>query len=372
MKREDILNGVQRFAPWFHRIDLGDRIFTKTESIMGEPIDYPRQAWEIIGKCLPADLRGKSVLDVGCNGGFYCVEAKRRGAERVLGVDGQRHHVRQALFVRQVLGLDLEFRRFSVYDLTSKLVGQFDITLALGLVYHLKHLVLALERLFEVTRDLMIVESAIVGPEQAPASSTQFVGPGRERLYPIFYADNPPDAKEQVFNWFLPSTSALEALLRNVGFQDVTLFEVVRDRAVFVCRKPAGLPSQRSVDDYVAEIEFTGPPPPQLCKPSANLNFTFHVTNTGRIEWPVSDPEQHIVRVGAHLLRADEEEVDWDWARAPLPHKVCPGETAEVEFTVEAPDHPGDYIIEFDLVAEHLTWFEDFGSGLPRHHLSVR
>ena len=64
------------------------------------------------------------------SGGFYCVEAKRRGAARVLGVDGQRQHVRQALFVRKVLGLDLEFRRFSVYDLKPETVGVFDITLA--------------------------------------------------------------------------------------------------------------------------------------------------------------------------------------------------------------------------------------------------
>ncbi|HEX6625447.1 MAG TPA: DUF1698 domain-containing protein, partial [Pyrinomonadaceae bacterium] len=147
MTREEILSELERLQPWFHRIDLGGGLFTKTESVMGEPVDHPAGPWQTIGKCVPADLAGKSVLDVGCNAGFYAFEAKRRGAARVLGVDGQRQHVRQALFVRKALGMEgVEFRRMNVYELTRRNVGQFDITLALGLVYHCKHLVLALER----------------------------------------------------------------------------------------------------------------------------------------------------------------------------------------------------------------------------------
>ncbi|MCA1635830.1 MAG: DUF1698 domain-containing protein [Acidobacteria bacterium] len=140
MTREEILSELERLQPWFHRIDLGGGIFTKTESVMGEPVDHPAGPWEVIGKCIPADLAGKSVLDVGCNAGFYAIEAKRRGAARVLGVDGQRQHVRQAVFVRGALGLDIEYRRMNVYELNRRTVGQFGITLALGLVYHLKHL----------------------------------------------------------------------------------------------------------------------------------------------------------------------------------------------------------------------------------------
>src|SRR3954462_5068217 len=231
MTRDEILAGLKILEPWFHRIDLGDGIVTKTESVMGESVDHPRETWEVIQQCLPADLSGKNVLDVGCNGGFYCVEAKRRGAHRVLGVDGQRQHVRQALFVRKVLGLDLEFRRFSVYDLDPRTIGKFDITLALGLVYHLKHLVLALERLCDVTNELLILETAIIPPEKTPESFVQPLGEIRQMLHPVFVADNPPEAKEQVFNWFLPGTAALQALLRNVGFDDAIVHSVVSDRA---------------------------------------------------------------------------------------------------------------------------------------------
>lgn len=372
MTRAEILSGLKLHEPWFHRIDLGDGIFTKTESVMGEPVDHPRESWEVIRQCLPEDLSNKSVLDVGCNGGFYCVEAKRRGAGRVLGVDGQRQHVRQALFVRKVLGLELEFRRFSVYDLNPETVGRFDITLALGLVYHLKHLVFALERLYDVTNELLIIESAIIPPEQTPESFVQPLGEIRQTLHPIFYAENPAESKEQVYNWFLPSPAALQALLQNTGFDEVEIFSVVRDRAVLVCRKAAGR-SQPTVADYVATLAFAHDKPPTICQPGDELTFRIRVTNSGRNPWPATgQPDtKGIVRLGAHLLRSDEEEVDWDHGRAALPRDLAPGESAELDFITRAPNEPGAYIIEFDLVAEHVTWFEDFGPGVLRHPFTV-
>ena len=371
MTRAEILSGLKLLEPWFHQIDLGGGIFTKTESVMGEPVDHPRETWEVIQRCLPADLRRKSLLDVGCNGGFYCVEAKRRGARRVLGVDGQRQHVRQALFVRRVLGLDLEFRRFSVYDLDPETIGEFDITLALGLVYHLKHLVLGLERLYEVTKELLIVETAIIPPEQTPASFIQPLGEIRQMLHPLAYAENPPDAKEQVYNWFLPSPDALRALLLNTGFAEVSVFDVTRDRAVLVCRKDPSTIS-RTVHDYVASLGF-GSTPPAVLEAGKAVTFNLRVTNRGRAPWPaIGSPEtKGIVRLGAHLLGADEEELNWDSGRATLPRDLAPGKTAELEFVFRAPEKPGSYIIEFDMVAEHVTWFEDFGPGVLRHSFVV-
>src|SRR2546423_6178986 len=103
MTRAEILNGLKLLEPWFHRIDLGGGIFTKTESVMGEPVDHPRETWEVIQRCLPADLTGKSVLDVGSNGGFFFVGAESPRAHPGLGVYGQRPHVRQAVLVREGL-----------------------------------------------------------------------------------------------------------------------------------------------------------------------------------------------------------------------------------------------------------------------------
>ncbi len=91
MTDEEILAGIERLRPWFHCIELRAGIKTKSETYGSEPPDHPQGTWEKIKRYFSADLSGKSVLDVGCNAGFYAVEAKRRNAGRVLGVDAQRH-----------------------------------------------------------------------------------------------------------------------------------------------------------------------------------------------------------------------------------------------------------------------------------------
>src|SRR5947209_8360293 len=124
---DEIAQRIERLGPWFHRIELGDGLATKSESFSGEDADHPRATWEKVRVCLPDDLSGKSVLDVGCNAGFYSIEMKRRGAERVLGVDSQRNLIRQAEFVRNVLDLDIEYRRLSVYDLDPITMDQVEV-----------------------------------------------------------------------------------------------------------------------------------------------------------------------------------------------------------------------------------------------------
>jgi tRNA (mo5U34)-methyltransferase len=372
MTREEILAELKRLEPWFHSIDLGGGITTKTESVMGEPVDHPHGPWQIIQQCLPRDMRDKSLLDVGCNAGFYSFEAKRRGAARVLGVDGQRQHIRQALFVRKVLGLDLEFRRLNVYELDRQAIGQFDITLALGLIYHLKHLVLALENLYKVTRETLVIETAIMPPERTPASFTHPLGEAQMRLHALALVENPQAAKEQVFNWFLPSVEALEALLGNTGFDSIEVVEVKNERAVLVCRKSAAQSERDVLHHYVAALALEAGP--SKSRPGEERRFTLRIENAGLTRWPARGEDQSgkgAVQVGAHLLRSDEEELSWDYSRADLPHDLEPGEVESISIALRTPEEPGRYIVEFDMVAEHIAWFEDFGSGTLRHELTV-
>ena len=372
MTREEMLAELERLQPWFHRIDLGGGLFTKTESVMGEPVDHPAGPWQTIQKCLPEDLTGKSVLDVGCNAGFYAIEANRRGAARVLGVDGQRQHVRQAVFVRKALGLDIEYRRMNVYELTRRAVGEFDITLALGLLYHLKHLVLALENLYQVTRELLVIETAIMPPERTPESFTHPLGEAEMRLHALALVENPPEAKEQVFNWFLPGVESLRALLRNTGFSETEVVEVKNERAVLVCRKEVGAAARDVRHHYVAALSLAGGP--GACRPGEEVTFAVRVENAGLLPWPVvgeGPGGRGAVHLGSHLLREDEEEVAWDFGRADLPRDLAPGDAATVEIALRAPAEPGRYTVEFDMVAEHVAWFEDFGSGTLRLALTV-
>src|SRR5688500_14444507 len=242
--REELLEGIHRLDPWFHCIELAPGVLTKTESVAGEPADHPRETWDIIKNCLPADLSGKSVLDVGCNAGFYSVEAKRRNASRVLGVDAMRREIMQANFVRRALDLDIEFRSLSVYDLSVATVGRFDVTLALGLIYHLKHLVLGLEKLAQVTKDTLIIETALLPRRYNLLASVlgrqaeYVIGDLRRPLHLIGWVENPPEALASGYNWFLPSLDGAVALCKVVGFRDVSVFDIRRGRAVIVCRDP--------------------------------------------------------------------------------------------------------------------------------------
>lgn len=363
MTDEEMRVGIERLRPWFHCIELRAGIKTKFETYGSEPADHPRGTWEKIKRHLPADLTGKSVLDVGCNAGFYAVEAKRRNAARVLGVDAQRHQIRQARFVNRALGLDIEFEKMSVYDLSPATTGQFDITLALGLIYHCKHLVLALEKLFLVTKELLIIETDIYPPEKTPASFSYSIGGLHPTVHPLAYVENPPEAKEAIFNWFLPSPAALQALLRNVGFDEVEIFSLENARAVLGCRKRVAYPDSRAISHLA--VKLTLEDGPVKSAPAATLRYRLRAENTGYARWLAQgEPgtEKGAVRLAAHLTDEEGEALAWYYARTPLAADILPGEAATLELALRAPDKPGTYRLEFDMVAEHLAWFEDLGS----------
>jgi tRNA (mo5U34)-methyltransferase len=185
---------------WAHRIDLGQGVVTPG-------IFDNRQTLERLR--LPENLAGQTVLDVGCWDGFYSFEAERRGAERVLATDSfvWRAGRRDAfLLARRALRSGVEDREIDVLELSPDAVGTFDMVLFLGVLYHMKHPMLALERVASVTRRLLVVETVI----------DLLYLPGKAlRFYPGAELDG--DAT----NWFGPTPAALEAMLRVVGFRRV-------------------------------------------------------------------------------------------------------------------------------------------------------
>jgi tRNA (mo5U34)-methyltransferase len=74
---------IDALGEWFHNLDLAG-IPTAPNHFLG---NYPRCKWESFADSLPKDLSGRTVLDLGCNAGFYAFEMKRRGADRVVAVD---------------------------------------------------------------------------------------------------------------------------------------------------------------------------------------------------------------------------------------------------------------------------------------------
>ena len=229
---ERIRERARARGPWFHNIDLNG-VPTAPEHFLG---DYPMVKWRRFSHAIPADLRGKAVLDIGCNAGFYAIEMKRRGAARVLGVDSDPDYLAQARFAAEIWGLDIEYRLLSAYDVGA-LGERFDIVLFMGVLYHLRHPLLALDLIHEhVARDLFVFQSMQRGSDYVlplrddyPFSETAiFHESGYPKLHFVerSYAHDPT-------NWWVPNRAGTEAMLRSAGFAILSHPE----EEVFVCRR---------------------------------------------------------------------------------------------------------------------------------------
>src|SRR3954470_9433877 len=146
---------IAALGPWFHNMRLAG-VQTAPDHFLG---DYPQIKYERFSDSLPQDLSGKTVLDIGCNGGFYSLEMKRRGADRVVGIDHDPRYLAQARLAAEVSELEIEFQQLSVYEVAA-LREQFDLVLFMGVLYHLRHPLLALDLIHEhVARDVLIFQS---------------------------------------------------------------------------------------------------------------------------------------------------------------------------------------------------------------------
>jgi tRNA (mo5U34)-methyltransferase len=207
---------------WFHRIDVGHGVVTPGQD------DSPTKLQRLD---IPDDLSGKSVLDIGAYDGFFTFECERRGAT-VLAIDFP-----QAAGYRvasELVGSSAEFRELSVYDVTPTTVGEFDIVLFLGVLYHLRHPLLALERIHDVCRELLIMETQICDACFLSASGEPLVlasvaPPVAEVPIMQFYPE--AELNRDPSNWWTPNLVALDAMLRTSGFEPIR----VNDDGVRAC-----------------------------------------------------------------------------------------------------------------------------------------
>jgi tRNA (mo5U34)-methyltransferase len=191
---------------WFHTMDLGLGVVTRGYD------DTPTRLSRI---ALPADLRGKRVLDVGTWDGFFAFEAERRGAADVLATDSFAWHAagwsgrRGFDLARTALHSRVRSLEIDVMEISLQTVGgTFDVVLFLGILYHLRHPLLALEHIADIATELVIVETE-ADDLLVPWASIAFY-PDRE------LNDDPT-------NWFAPNIPAAVGLLRAAGFPRVTV-----------------------------------------------------------------------------------------------------------------------------------------------------
>jgi len=227
----DLEARIEALAPWFHNINLHG-VWTAPDHFLG---DYPGAKFRRFADGLP-DVRGKSVLDIGCNAGFYSIEMKRRGAARVLGIDSDERYLAQARLATETLGFDdIEFAKLDVYQVGA--IGEtFDLVIFMGVLYHLRHPLLALDLIREhVAGDMMLFQSMQRGSkhvfevaENYPFAETDHFF---ESDYPKLHFIERRYADDWT-NWWAPNRACTEAMLRASGFS----IEERIEEEVYLCR----------------------------------------------------------------------------------------------------------------------------------------
>ena len=218
-RRTVLAKQVEELGEWFHNIELFG-VFTAPRHFLG---DFPNIKWKHIANAIPADLAGASVLDVGCNGGFYSIEMKKRGASRVLGIDIDDRYLTQARFAAATLGYDIEFQKCSVYDV-DKVPGTFDYVLFMGVFYHLRYPLFALDKLVTKVRGQLVFQTMLRGSDCVGTYKDDYHfwdgNVFRDPSFPCMYFIEKKYAGDQT-NWWIPNKSAAEAVLRSAGLEIV-------------------------------------------------------------------------------------------------------------------------------------------------------
>lgn len=216
-RREDAIALVKSFPFWYHRIYLGHGVYTMD----GGPA-YHESVWERAKLAFPSDLKGASVLDVGCNAGYFSIQLKLRGAGQVVGIESWEDFYNQAELCRHIWNLDIEYRHTDAHQI-DVIQQKFDLVVFAAILYHLKNPLYVLEQIGRVCEDAILVESEIL-PE-APGNCVYVrqgpfgqiaVTPCHRGMMKFIEAE---ELNGDVTNWWVPDTECVMGMLRTAGFK---------------------------------------------------------------------------------------------------------------------------------------------------------
>lgn len=245
--KEQILEGVNAFPFWYHRIEL--------------PFGITTPGWAPIAPQvyrIPEDLSGKRVLDIGAWDGYWTFEALKRGAREVVAIDDFSDFLdrlkkddRKAWetfdFCKSALGYSDEVCRrmeLSIYDVGEEKLGRFDVVFFFGTLYHLRYPLLALDRISSVCDDMLFVESAICDDYSPYRGGLGNGYPGNQMIMEFYpgkqYGNNDT-------NWWCPTLFCLMHMVNASGFQEVEAWKLTDNppelplcRGFVKARKTAG------------------------------------------------------------------------------------------------------------------------------------
>ena len=222
-EKQDFVNKSE----WFQRIDLGDGIVTPGSQDCA--LTLRRVAF-------PTDLAGKTVLDIGANNGFFSLEAKRRGATRVVALDiwdttyTDTASIDNIYFCRDALGLEIEIVQCDFLDYESE---PFDVVLFMGVLYHLQNPLGGLQRVARLARELVVLETHIIGGDDPIPMARFYEGTelGRDQT-----------------NWWGPNSACVVAMMRVAGMTNIGTVNLWGDR-LSIHARGAGRRDLQEIDD---------------------------------------------------------------------------------------------------------------------------
>lgn len=338
MQEEEIRAAVADIQ-WFHDYEVVPGIMTNGVSNMQQRASYFQ---------IPKDLTGKRVLDIGCADGYFTFLAESRGAT-VVSIDAWPW--RGYSLAHKLRGSQAEFHQMSVYDIHPENLGTFDIVFFFGVFYHLKHPLLALERIAHVTREFAIIESEIIPERQYPPGVKGKLAQTAEKIIPPHHPQEAGLARfyEQdtlhgdPTNWWIPDVPALLGTVRAAGFPRVEL--VTRydgKRGIVHAYKGPRTAKKILSEDFFIHID-----------PVPGVPAGEKVKITG---WAISqlNPEKGIERISLYLNQLDDPQF----------------QLGEAEYGIERPDLTKAYIPAYLHSGYQFTW-DTSGAKPGRHTLYV-
>ena len=214
--QETIRRMLSDHGRWWHEIEVAPGIVTPGD-------DSNRMKLPILDSIgLPANLSGRRVLDIGCSDGYFSFEAEKRGAE-VTAIDFVPETYTGFAVAREILGSSAEYRMDNVYNLTPESYGYFDVVFFLGVIYHLRKPLAALDAIRSVMKpgaQLFVATMMIDEYFQLPDGTVTTLAALNPVLpsVPLWQAYPGDSLNGDFTNCFAPNRRALEVALEEAGF----------------------------------------------------------------------------------------------------------------------------------------------------------
>ncbi|MBX2997415.1 MAG: DUF1698 domain-containing protein [Caldilineaceae bacterium] len=216
--RESLIALVNSFPYWYQRIYLGQGVYTLPV------VQLHNYVWQTIKTMLPDGFKGASILDVGTNAGYFCIQAKLNGAAQVVGVDFEDRYLKQAETCRSIWKLDIDYRQTDIDQLQLHTMGQrFDLVIFTGILYHLKNPLGVLEQMASLCNDAIVVETEVISPRHRNVLHVRQGPLGRSVVTPSHTGFMKFIEKYELngdgSNWWVPDEECVLGMLRTAGFK---------------------------------------------------------------------------------------------------------------------------------------------------------